>query len=68
MKKVSKMNRSQNGFSPKGQLSEEACMNMLRKIVQEKGDRRLDEISVIEKTIEYIEALSDTLKQAPRYK
>ena len=68
MKKVSKMNRSQNGFSSKGQLSEEACMNMLRKIVQEKGDRRLDEISVIEKTIEYIEALSDTLKQAPRYK
>lgn len=66
MKKVSRRNSSQNGSSPKSQLSEEACMNMLRRIVQEKGDRRLDEISVIEKTIEYIEALSDTLKQGPR--
>ena len=66
MKKVSKMSRSQTGFSSKSQLSEEACMNMLRKIVQENGGRRLDEISVIEKTIEYIEALSDTLKQGPR--
>ena len=76
MKKSAKLSRAQAACTSKTQLlEEEACMNLLRKMLQKKDAengqkmiQKMDEISVIERTIEYIETLSDTLRHSSRKK